>query len=215
MKKSNELHGAVKKNTRPVVVMEVPAKIAEKVLLPKKFITSFTGNAWLPSPTPPIGVVTGHSATLDAKQALVSTRTIGTAADRDVSLNVVMLDLYAWKAYTQLIADSDPLNAITIIESGGFRVRHAPLREKQILSVKKGTGPGTAKLIGLAIGRRASYDWEYSTNGEEWKSFGKSTPVAKTEITGLKSACIYYFRYRGNTSKTEGDWCDPVAFIRL
>ncbi len=212
---SNELQGKVKKNTRPVVVMDIPTRIADKVLYTPKIITAFTGNPWLGTPSPTILVVQGHQDTLVDKQAIASTRVIGSAADRDVAWNVILLDLYAWKAYVQLIADGDLVNAITIILSAGFQVRHAPLNEKRILAVKAGTAPNSAILIAKAVAKRASYDWEWSLDGQVWTRFGSSTPIAKTVMTGMKPATIHFFRYRGNTTKQEGSWCDPVAFIRL
>jgi len=211
----NEIQGKVKKNTRALVVMDEPDTIAEKVQFPDEIIAAVNASTWLTGIVPTVAVVTGHSATLKSKHALVALRTIGTAADRDVALNVTRLDLFCWKAFVQMTADANPVNAITIIESAGFKVRHSMVREKPILSAKKGSAPGSVMLIALAVARKASYDWEYSTDGQEWIRFDKSTPVAKTTMTGLKSGTIYYFRYRGNTAKVEGGWCDPVAFVRI
>jgi len=212
---SNEIIGKLPKNTRAIAVMDEPKKIADKVLFPKKFILAMTTNTWSITAVPTVLIVTGHSETLDTKETVVSTRVIGSASDRDVAYNVVKLDLFCWKAQVQMKADQDPTNAITIIESYGFRVKHVPKRQKPPLSVKKGTAPNSAILKALAVGRKASYDWEWSGDGQAWTRFGKSTPVANTSMTDIRPNTLYYFRYRGNTTKEEGSWSDPVAFVRL
>jgi len=211
---SNELQGKIKKSYRPVVKLKIPQKWADRIFLAKGIIFAFTGNAYITAPSPTILVVNGHVLQLDAAEAKVKTRVIGSAAERDVKWEVVLLDLYAWKALVQLIADGDFVNSIAIIESAGFAVRCAPLREKPTLKVEKGSAPGTAKLIAKSLGKRIAYDWGISEDGQNWRIIDGSTNCAKKDVTDLKAACIYFFRVRGNTSVT-GAWSDPVAFIRL
>jgi hypothetical protein len=203
------------KNMRAIAVMDEPRAIAEKVLFPRKFITALTNNIWIPSPVPAMDEATQHADKLDEKQAIVTTRVIGAAADRDVAYSVVKLDICCWKAQVQLAADNNPQNAIAIIESCGFKVKHVPLYEKPVLRALKGNVPHSAKLIAKAVGKKASYEWQYSTNGTDWNNLPKSTPVANTQATGLTPATLYFFRYRGITNKVEGSWCDPMAFVCL
>jgi hypothetical protein len=211
---SNQMMAQMKK-MRTIAVMDEPRSIAERVLFPRKFIKAFTGNSWVPTPVPAIVDVTAHADKLDEKQTIVTTRLMGAAAARNDAYALVKMDLCCWKAYVQMIADSNPENAITIIESCGFRVKHVPLREKKPLEAKAGSAPNTVYLIAKALGIKVSYEFQLSTDGIKWENFPKTTTVANIVATGIKSATIYYFRYRGNTSKVEGNWSEPVAFIRL
>jgi hypothetical protein len=203
------------KKYRAIAVMDEPRKIADKVLLPRKFITSFTGNVWITNPSPTIVEVTSHADKLDEKQNVVFTGLIGSAAARNVAYDVVKLDLNCWKALVQMTADNNPQNAVVIIESCGFRVKHVPDNKKKPLEAKMGDAPNTAKLIAKALGKKVSYEWQQSIDGISWSNLPKSTTVASITATGIKSATLYYFRYRGNTTKTEGSWSDPIAFVRL
>jgi hypothetical protein len=202
------------KNMRAIAVMDEPRTIAEKVLFPRKFITALTGNVWITTPVPALDEASAHADTLDEKQAIVTTRVIGAAAERDTAYATVKLDICCWKAQVQLAADNNPKNAIAIIESCGFKVKHVPLREKKPLEARIGDAPNTAKLIAKALGRKVSYEWQISTDGIVWTNLPKTTTVAYTMAEGLKSSTLYFFRYRGNT-RTEGSWSDPIAFIRL
>jgi hypothetical protein len=211
---SNQIMTPIKKY-RAIAVMDEPRKIADKVLLPNKIITCVTGNAWIPTPIPSIADVTTHAEKVVEKQNIVFTGLIGAAAARNVAYDLVKLDLNCWKAQVQMIADNNPLNAITIIESCGFKVKHVPEKTKKPLEAKNGDAPNTAKLIAKALGLKVSYEWQQSTDGTTWTNLPKSTTVANITATGIKSATLYYFRFRGNTSKVEGNWSDPIAFIRL
>jgi hypothetical protein len=211
---SNQIMAPYKK-FRAIAVMDEPRIIADKRLFPRKFIKALTGNVWVPAPAPTIADVTSHADLVDEKQGVVFTGLIGAVAARNAAYDIVKLDLCCWKAQVQMIADNNLLNAVTIIESCGFSVKHVPEKSKKPLEAKNGSAPNTARLIAKALGRRVSYEWQQSTDGIRWEKLPKSTTVAYTTATGINSAVLYYFRYRGITNKVEGNWSDPVAFIRL
>lgn len=204
-----------KKTFRAIVKMTLPRSIPKKILLLQGIIQCIADNIYFINISPAIGEANDRMETLLEKQALTYSRTIGTAADRDAALFSMLIIYYAWKAYVQMIADLDPQNSITIIESSGFKVRKARVHEKQILKVIKGKAPATAKLMALSLERTATYEWQWSADGENWVNFKKTTSVANTTKSDLKSGVVYYFRWRGGCSKIETDWCDPVAFVRL
>jgi hypothetical protein len=203
------------KKLHAIAVMDEPRSISEKILFPRRIIKAFTGNVWVPTPNPSIADVTTHADTVDEKQNIVFTRLIGAAAARNIAYDVVKLDLNCWKAQVQMIADNNPQNAVAIIESCGFKVKHVPEKSKKPLVAKNGAAPNTALLVARALGKRVSYEWQQSTDGSHWEKLPKSTTVAHITATGINPATLYYFRYRGITNKVEGNWSDPVAFIHL
>ena len=58
---------------------------------------------------------------------------------------------------------------------------------------------------------RASYDWEYSTDGGKTWVAMPSTLQSKTSMTGLASGTTVQFRSCPVTKAGQGDWSAPVS----
>jgi hypothetical protein len=105
------------------------------------------------------------------------------------------------------------MNAASIIESAGVALRKAPSHRARAFAAKQGPVSGVAKVVAEAAARRASYDWEYSSDGGKTWLTAPSTLQAKTTITGLQPAATVQFRYRAVTRTGEGDWSQPVSLM--
>jgi hypothetical protein len=113
----------------------------------------------------------------------------------------------------QAVADASPEDGATIIESAGFAVRKIPVRAARVFSAKLGPVSGSAKLTAAISARRASYEWQYSTDGgKTWVSASASLQ-AKTTILGLPAGNSVMFRYKTVTKTGEGDWSQAIALL--
>jgi hypothetical protein len=76
---------------------------------------------------------------------------------------------------------------------------------KPPFEVKQGVVSGQVHLVARAIGRKATYYWQYSTDGVTWTNV-PATLVAKTTLSGLDAATMYHFRFRTLSTAGEGGW---------
>jgi hypothetical protein len=82
-----------------------------------------------------------------------------------------------------------------------------------VFAAKPGATSGSVHLVTDAAARRASYEWQYSTDaGKTWVS-APSTLQAKTVVAGLTPGVTVLFRYRAVTKSGEGDWSQPQSLI--
>ncbi len=68
--------------------------------------------------------------------------------------------------------------------------------------------------IAGAVARKASYDWQYSTDEKTWAS-AETTFRAKTTLVGLAAGTRYFFRFRARTPEGLGDWSRVLSWIVL
>ena len=100
-----------------------------------------------------------------------------------------------------------------IIESAGMAVRKAPTRRARAFEAKAGAVSGSAKLVATSASRRASYEWQYSTDGGKTWIPAPVTLKAKTTIGGLVPGATVLFKYRPVTKAGEGDWSQAVSLV--
>jgi hypothetical protein len=60
---------------------------------------------------------------------------------------------------------------------------------------------------------RASYEWEYSSDGGKTWSPAPPSLQAKTTVTGLAAGTSVQFRYRAVTKAGADDWSNPVTLL--
>ncbi len=204
------------KITKVIAVLLSPKHVPDVIKLGKAIVTSMTGNAYFPSPTPTLASVTAHLADLEAAEIVANTRAKGAAAARDVKLRgEVDSDLQGLRAHVQLCADADLDHATAIIESAAMNVKKRAVRVKLDLSARLANVSGTVILMAKAAAPRASYEWAYSLDEKTWVSVPISL-VAKTTVSGLSPLTTYAFRYRIFTQKGgQGDWHQAITlFVR-
>jgi hypothetical protein len=198
---------------RLIVVTKLPAPVLELIKTAQAIVTALTGNANFPNPTPTLAAITAAIAALDTAETATKTRAKGTVPVRNAARTTLIADLHAIKSYVQQIADANVDNAEAIITSAGMAVRKPSTRTKAPFAAKAGDVSGTVKLAAKAAAQRASYDWEWSSDGGKTWTQVPSTLQAKTTISGLPVATTVLFRFRFVVKAGEGDWSQPLSFV--
>ena len=195
------------------VTLHLPNKVAALIVYAQGIVTRMTGNPSFPEPSPALSVITTSIDQLQAAETAARARTKGAAAVRNVKRTALLTLLRQLRGYLQTVADSDPETAVSVIESAGVAVRKTATRQARAFAAKPGTVSGTAKVVAKPAARRASYEWQYSTDGGKTWVTAPSTLQAKTSITGLVPGATVQFKYRPVTKTGEGDWSQPVSLM--
>jgi len=198
---------------RTIAVSNIPKTPTARSTYTHALIAAMTGNALIPNPNPSLATLTTLVTALDNAETATKTRTPGTVAARNAAFAALGVALHTTQATVQQLADESPEQAEALIASVGMTVRRAPVRVKAPFAVKQGSLSGTAQLTVKAAAARASYEWEWSSNGG-----GTWTPVlptlkAKTTITSLPVASTCQFRFRATTKTGVSDWSQPVTLL--
>jgi hypothetical protein len=196
-----------------VAVLKLPIPVAELVKTAQSIVAAMTGNAFFPSPNPPLAQVTAAINALDAAQSATKSRAPGTVAARDAARRTLTVTLRTLKGYVQQVADAVPEQSETVITSARMSTRRVPVRSKAPFSARPGAVSGSAHLLARSAGTRASYEWEWSSDGG--KTWIAATPSlqAKTTITGLPVGASCQFRYRPVLKTGPADWSQPVTLV--
>jgi hypothetical protein len=198
---------------KPIVSLKLPTPVAMLIAYGRTVVTKMTGNPYFPSPTPSLAQLTASIDGLATAETAALGRAKGAATTRNERKAALVTELKQLKAYVQSVADAAPAeNAASIIESAGLVVRKTATRHARTFTATAGPVSGTATLRAASAGR-ASYDWQYSTDGgKTWISVA-GTLQAKTAMTALTPGATVQFRYRTLTRTGEGDWSQPVALV--
>jgi hypothetical protein len=172
-----------------------------------------TGNAHFTSPTPTLAAVASAVSDLEQAQAAALGRTKGAVDTRNAKRAALLLLVDALASYVQHVADADPENAAAIIQSAGMGVRKAPVHAPRVFAVIQASASGSVKIVAPAASRRASYDWQTSTDGGKTWTLASSTLQSKTSLSGLAAGTTVMFRYRAIVKGGEGEWSQPIAFL--
>jgi hypothetical protein len=117
------------------------------------------------------------------------------------------------RAYIQAVADANVESGASIIQSAGLSVKKTAVHPPRVFAAKQGATSGTAKVIAASAGHRASYEWEYRTDGGKTWIEMPVTIQAKTTVTGLASGSTAQFRYKPVTKTGEGDCSQLVSLL--
>lgn len=168
--------------------------VPKKVEKARFIVQSMKGNAYFPSPNPPLASVT--DAALVLENAYLAAQGGGKDEtsimyDKEALLE---LNLIAVSHYVENIANNNNDDGRTVILSAGMEVKSQTPRQKQVFTVKNSKIPGKVLLTYFAFAR-AAYLWQYSANIAEdgWTDAG-ITVKASTSISGLESEKRYFFR---------------------
>jgi hypothetical protein len=203
----------INKTIRPAVAaLNLPTPIAALILFGRGMVTGMTGNPSFPNPSPPLATVTAALDALASAETAAGGRAKGAVTARNVAKEALVLLLKEEKAYVQSVANADPENSATIIESARISVRKVSPRPPRVFDAAQGPTTGTAKLV-AASARRAAYEWEYSTDGGKTWIAASPTLQARTTVTGLPAGTSVQFRYRSVTKTGAVDWSAPVTLL--
>ena len=165
---------------------------------------------------PPLIEVSKDTDLLVAGKTLSDTKVKGSVAKRNLLYDVVVQDKIDVMAFVQNLADKS-LNATTaldIILNAGFDAKVNGKHVKAPLAAKYGELSGEILLVGTALAKRASYEWQKSLDSKTWTDDIDGTLQAKTLVKGLTPGTIYFFRYRALLKDGYTKW-SQVIFIQV
>ena len=165
---------------------------------------------------PPLAVAGKHTDELVDGKTLSDTKVKGSGAKRNLLYDVVVQDKIDVMAFVQNLADKS-LNATTaldIILNAGFDAKVNGKHVKAPLTPKYGELSGEILLVGTALAKRASYEWQKSLDSKTWTDDIDGTLQAKTLVKGLTPGTIYFFRYRALLKDGYTKW-SQVVFIQV
>ena len=198
---------------RALVALALPNTVPALITYAMRIVTAMTGNPAFPAPVPQLAAVTAAVTSLQTAEQAALARTKGAVATRNEQRTALVSLLQHLKAYIQVTADANAENATSIIESAGVAVRKEPVRRPRVFAAKPGANSGTVELVTAAAGRRASYEWQFSTDGGKTWVSAPSTLQAKTTVTGLAAGTTVEFRFKSVVKAGESDWSAPVALL--
>jgi hypothetical protein len=180
----------------------------------KAIVERMTGNTWFPKPLPALGVVQAAIDDLFDAEARTLTRAPDSVPARDQKRLVLVTRLESLRDYVQSIADANPEQAATIIESAGMYVKRVRGPAGRVFTATQRLS-GEVDLSAPSAGDRAAYEFKYSLDGgKTWSSLPEPF-TTKTTVTvkGLKPGSTVHFRYRASVKGVIGDWSNPIAII--
>jgi hypothetical protein len=196
-----------------LVVMTLPKPVPMLIKFVRAFIAALTNNPLLPNAAPVVAALTTALAALDSAETATKTRANGSIAARNTARAALKVQLLLAKAFVQQAANADPEKAVEIVTSTGLSTRKPTTRSKAPFEVKQGPTTGTVHLVAKAAAVRASYEWQWSSDGgKTWVAL-PVTLQAKTTLSGVAAGTNGLFRFRAVTRAGEGDWSQPVSFI--
>ena len=203
----------VKLPRRSLATLNLPRTVPALITYAGAIVKSMTNNPSFPSPTPSLATVLASIAALQTAEQSALARTKGAVAARNEQKTVVVGQLEQLKGYAQSVADANLENGVSIINGAGMAARKTPAGHPHVLAARPGPVAGSAKLTAPAAARRASHNWEYSTDGGKTWVVMPSTLQSKTSMTGLPSGTIVQFRSCPVTKAGQGDWSAPVSLL--
>jgi hypothetical protein len=205
----------MKKTTahRSIVALAFPARVAALISLAKAIVDGLNGNALFSNPDPSIAALNTAIADLDTAETAANTRVHGAVATRDQKRAALIALLRGAKAFVQKVVDAHPDEAPSLIQSAAMGVKRPVGQRKHAFAVKQGTLTGTVAIVAAVAGPRASYEWEYSSDGgKTWQPMPPTTR-SNTTLEGLQPGTTYSFRSRSVTKAGPSDWTQPFVLI--
>ena len=198
---------------RSIAVLKLSHKVKNVITFAQSVATAMTGNASFPSPTPTLATLEADIAALNTAETAVLARSKGAAEARNAKFAVLRADLETLRTYVQAVADAaNPSNAAAIVEGAGLSVRKVTRHDKPALAAEQGSVSGSVNLVMKSAGRKAAYNWQYSTDQKTWTSLPQ-TLKAKTGAIGLTTATVYYFRSAAQTEDAAGEFGQVVSLL--
>jgi len=170
------------------------------------------GNQDVPNLNPAVSVIKDHIADFRGACTTAKGGGKGAADTRNYKRGLLRSDMRQAKESVQAAADASPEKAAAIINGAGFTVSKKAPRVKAPIRVRYGKVPGVLIIEAKAVGRKASYYWQMSTDQAKWSDL-PTTMVATASVQGLTPATIYYFRVRTLTTAGLSEWSMVASII--
>jgi hypothetical protein len=196
---------------RSIVVLKLPTRIQALIAYANTIVKAMTGNPSFPTIAPLLTSISAAITDLQTAETAALARTKGATVTRDEKKTALVQLLQQLKGDIQTAADANVENGASIIASAGVSVKKTVVRSPRVFGAKPGAVTGTVKLVTASAGHRASYEWEYSTDGGKTWVTAPATLQAKTTVAGLTVGTAVQFRSRPVTKTGEGNWTQPVS----
>jgi len=145
-----------------------------------------------------------------AEAGFKRTKPTHTISERNAALEKVKADLRSLRNDVQELANDDPVNAESIIESAGMSAKDQAIHGKQQNTAKDGVESGSVELTAEGAGH---HQWRISTDEKTWTLL-TSSRTASTIVRGLKPGVIYYFQnQRMLPNDEESEWSQSVRIM--
>ena len=161
---------------KSLAVLDLPKRINLLITYADGVVKGMTGNAYFPSPSPALATVSAAITDLQNAETAALARTKGAVATRNAKRAVLVTMLQQLRMYVQSIADGNAENGPAIIQSAGIAVKKTATRQPRVFAALAGAVSGTVKLVAPSAGHRASYEWQYSTDGKTWSDLVVDAP---------------------------------------
>jgi hypothetical protein len=198
---------------RALAILKLPTPVPALITYSQSIVTKMTGNPSFPTPTPTLAAVSAAITDLNIAETAALSRAKGTASVRNEKRKVLFKLLQQLLGYIQTVADGQVDSETSIIESAGVAVKKSPAHTARVFGAKPGPVSGSVKLTTVVAGRRASYEWQTSTDGGKTWVLAPTTIRSTTVIAGFTPGSTVYFRSRPVTGAGEGNWSQPVSLI--
>lgn len=197
-----------------LVVLRAPKSNKDFISYARGVYGALLDNPSFPEPNPELSTFAADIAELEDAETKAATRAKGAASLRDAKRKKVMGDLFQIQAYVQGVVDTNttPGAAIALVESAFMSVRKVTKRSTPELSVKNADVSGKVTIAAKASATPAVYSFEYSTDQTTWVPI-PNVMKSRTEVSGLTSACTYYFRFRTFTRTGQQDYSQVVSLL--
>jgi hypothetical protein len=198
---------------KPVAELKLPKNVPALVTYAQGVEKALTGNASIPNPVPSVAALTAAIGDLAAAQTATQTRVKGAVATRNEKKAALLTLLRQLRGNVQALADASPDNAGSLIESAGLTQRKSAARDPRIFAAKPAGVTGSVTLVAPAAARRASYEWEYSSDGGTTWTAAAPTLQARTVVPALKAGTTIAFRYRPIVKGGAANWSQVVSLL--
>ena len=190
------------------VALNFPTVISAFIVFANAIVLAMLENANFESLGEKITQVSSDLKILENLEAACNTKPpTASVSARNAALVTVQNELRTLRNDVQNIADADPLNAQTIIESSGMSVKKGAIHGKQQNTAEDGVVEGSVDLTAEGAG---AHEWRMSTDDESWALLPASF-TSKTTVSELTPGLVYYFQNRRilpNHEKSE--WSQSV-----
>jgi hypothetical protein len=203
----------IKTTHRSLVSLSLPKSVPALIVYAQGIVKRMTGNPSFPNPVPALAAISAAIAELQTAEAAALARTKGAASTRNEKRKALVALLQLLRGHIQSTADAEEANSPAIIESTGVALRKTPTRRARTFAAKPGRVSGVATVVAASAGHRASYEWQYSTDGGKTWVAAPPTLQAKTTVAGLVPGATVQFKYRPITRTGGADWSQPVSLM--
>jgi hypothetical protein len=208
-------------STKPKVKRQTVALSLYKKPVPqlitdtKHYLASMTGNAFFPSPTPALTVISADLNLVESSYALSLTKVKGSTSKLHTDVKALSINLKGLAVYVETIANKDPDHADEIIENAGMLVKKPSITQPKTFSVKLGKLKGEV-VLDTKASLRGIYIYDLSTDPNlaeaSWMRIYIGSKVKFTK-DGLNSGTKYFFRTASIVKNVQDNYSPVQSLI--